>query len=209
VKGILRDNCKLASEKIHPGMTSIKRIPLMVLLFLGLHQTSTGQAFYAKTIKVDAKTYATIKDFVNDLQTQLAKATGQEFIIDTKDSSVTSGIQIMKLDPSNAKNYDPRLAHSDAEPVQIESDGTNYLRIKAFSKGGLINGIYTYLDTLGFRWYHPGDEWAYIPHLQDIRLKCNQIFIPDFVQRYFFGTWSYPRNRVIDKDRTVMGAWVL
>ncbi len=170
-------------------------------------QPAFGQAYYGKVIKADAKTFELVKDAIWDLQFQLAKATGKDFAIDTHDSIKGASIQIIKLDPITNLNYDKRLNPDNDEDVLIQSDGEHNLIIAAYAAQGLIDGIYTYLDTLGFRWYHPGDKWACIPHLKDIRLKCDNVYRPDFILRSFFGTWGFPRNRVIDKNYSVEHDW--
>ncbi|HWB64716.1 MAG TPA: DUF4838 domain-containing protein, partial [Chitinophagales bacterium] len=85
--------------------------------------------------------------------------------------------------------------------------GNHYLVIGAFSKQGLINGIYSYLDTLGFRWYQPGDAWTYTPRLKDCRLKLDEVLKPDFALRSFFGTYGTPRNPVVDPTKEVDKQW--
>lgn len=184
------------------------RVFIVVAVTALLHQQcSHAQAFYGSVIKLDAGTYNLVKEEVNDLQLQLHDATGQNFTIDIKDTSTANGIQIRKLDLSSAAKNDQRIDTANDDAVLIKSDGQHYLTISAYTKQGLVNGIYTYLDTLGFKWYHPGDAWAYIPHLKDVRIKCNHVFIPDFALRTFFGTWGTPRNGEVDKKGIVNKAW--
>ena len=184
---------------------------LLLFLFMGcMHQQRTfSQTLYGGVIKVDAKTYNLIKDAIGDMQYQLAKATGNDFKIETTDTSNGSGIRLIKLDAAVNVQYDKRLDASNDDAVLIESDGEHTIRIIAYTRQGLINGIYTYLDTLGFRWYQPGEEWAYAPKLKGVGVKCNAVFAPDFSLRTFFGTWGTPRNRVVDKTGEVDRAWNL
>ena len=184
---------------------------LFLFLLMGcMHQQqSFAQSFYGNVIKTDASTFDLVKDALWDFQFQLSKATGKDFKIDSKDSTHIPGIQIIKLDAAKNPSYDKRLDPNNDDAVLIQSDGEHSLKIIAYTRQGLINGIYTYLDTLGFRWYHPGDKWAIIPKLKDIRLKCDNVYKPDFILRSFFGTWGTPRNKVVDKNFTVDKEWNL
>jgi len=182
---------------------------LVVFLLTGCmnQQQSFSQSTYGNVIKVDAGTYGLIKDAVLDFQYQLSKATGKDFTIDNKDTTRTTGIQLIKLNPNTNRNFDKRLDPDNDDAVLIQSEGGQSLKIIAYSKQGLINGIYTYLDTLGFRWYHPGDKWAIVPALKYVSIKIDKVYKPDFALRSFFGTWGTPRNRPIDKNFSLDRDW--
>ena len=182
---------------------------MFLFLLMGcMHQQQTfSQTSYGNVIKVDAQTFGLVKDAVTDFQYQLSKAMGTDFKIDNKDTSAENGIRLIKLDAAKNGGFDKRLDPTNDDAVLIESDGEHSLRIVAYTQQGLINGIYTYLDTLGFRWYHPGDEWAIVPRFKGIGLKCNTVYKPDFTLRTFFGTWGTPRNWVVDKNYRVDKEW--
>ncbi len=167
-----------------------------------------AQTSYGNVIITHPKTYKLIKDAANDLQQQLSKATNQNFILNTKDSNSTTGIILVKLDAITDKNFDKRLDPLNADNVLLQSDGKTFLKIISFTRQGLIDGIYSYLDTLGFRWYHPGDLWTKVPQLTDVRIKLDNVFAPDFALRTFFGTFGTPRNATIDKKGIVDYAWI-
>jgi hypothetical protein len=186
---------------------NLKYVVVFLLMGCMPQKQALGQALYGQVIIADPASFALAKDGIWDFQYQLSLATGADFNINTKDSVHTSGIQIIKLDPLLNANYDKRLDPDNEDAVLIQSDGEHNLKIIAYSRQGLINGIYTYLDTLGFRWFHPGDKWAQIPRLKDIRLKCDAVFKPDFTLRTFFGTYGTPRNRVVDPKFTIDRDW--
>ncbi len=148
--------------------------------------TANSQQFYGGVIKTDAKSYSYFKNVIDDLKQQLSAGTGSSFIVDSKDSSWQTGIQIVYLDYASDSAYDKRLNIENDDAALITSDGVHYLRIAAFTRQGISNGIYTYLDTLGFKWYHPGNTWCYVPHLKDIRIKLDEVLKPDFALWYFF-----------------------
>ena len=186
---------------------SLRYVFIFFVMVSLTHQPAQAQPLYGEVIKANTATFELVKNEIWDLQYQIALATGKDFKIDNKDSLPVLGIQIIKLDSASKLDPKKRLDPNNEDEVWILSDGEHRLKIMAYSRQGLVNGIYTYLDTLGFRWYHPGDKWAYVPKLKDIRIKCDVVFNPSFSLRSFFGTWGFPRNRVIDKDFTVEHDW--
>lgn len=146
-----------------------------------------------------------MKSAVRDLQTQLKKVTGEVFKDEATENFTNEGIQIIL---SKGKNADTHLNLSD-DAFRLFSDGKNFLKIIANTPHGLSNGIYTYLDTLGFRWLAPGEEWEKIPQLKSISIQLNKIVKPDFLLRAFSGTYGTPRNGIIDKTKSNEKAWQL
>ncbi len=173
-------------------------------LLWGIISTTLAQGIYSGTIYTDAATYKGIKPSLLDLQQSLFKATGNAFQIVQTDSFPATGICIRHLRDQDVPRF-PTLYHTDA--AKLVSDGKNKMEISAFTWQGLTNGIYTYLDELGFRWYQPGDEHAYIPALKNIGWKGDRVFAPEFVLRTFFGTFGTPRNPFIDKQKLVDKSW--
>lgn len=171
---------------------------LFVLLVAVISTSANGSDnFYGKTIYVEAGTQQLLKGVAEDLQQQLSKATGTVFTLSNNKSA--QGIILSISSNSEAGNL--------PEACTIQSDGSTYLKISGASKQGLINGIYTYLHQLGFRWYQPGDAWTLVPTLKDITIKANELVQPDFELRSFFATFGTPRNPIIDKGNVVDKAW--
>ncbi|MBL0311099.1 MAG: DUF4838 domain-containing protein [Bacteroidetes bacterium] len=162
-----------------------------------------------KKIVVNEGAYNMVKDATEDLRAHLSEACGVNFTIEKQDSSITTGIFLNLLYPRKDSAYLKRLDIDNQDVFLLEGDGKRFVKISAFSKQGLVNGIYTYLDRLGFRWYYPGELWKYVPKLMDVGISIDTIEKPDFVLRAFFGTFGTPRNRVIDKNAIVDREWNL
>lgn len=173
-------------------------------LVAGVH----AQTAYNHTIAVSPTTYKAIQPAVVDLQTHLSKALNQLFKVLKTDSVPAVGIVLVKVPLADSLKYEG-LNFSNSESFLLLSDGKTQLQIIAFTKQGLMHGIYTYLDKLGFKWYKPGDEYATIPALKDIRLKLNEVQAPGMGVRSFFGTFGTPRNSVLDKGKQVDKNWAL
>lgn len=144
---------------------------------------------------------------IYDLQYYLKKGTGHDFKFMVSDSLPSIGVQIIRLYPVKDVGYDKRLPANDLDAFLIESDGKHSLKIIAYFDRGLANGIYAYLEKLGFRWFHPGEEWTYVPTLKNICMVINQKITPDFSMRAFFGSYGTPRNYYADPTKIVDKAW--
>jgi hypothetical protein len=185
------------------------RIKTLLLIILACtFYVLPAQTYYGNIIYINPKQYRSVKPAVDDLKSYLTLAIGKDFVLDTKDTTATGGIKVVLLSKQQADN-NMRLDKNNDDMALLKSDGKSGLVISAYTKQGLANGIYTYLDTLGFRWYHPGDEWTHVPKLNDIRLKLDKVFIPDMQVRTFFGTYGTPRNVVVDPKKEIEAKWNL
>ena len=178
----------------------------VILLFFSIRFSYAVES-YGNRIFVSATYSQGINAVVNDFQQQLEKSVGQKFSVISGQSE--RGIVLIKLDEKVVKDYESRLNSHTGESFLIQSDGQTFLKIVSYSNQGLINGIYTYLHKLGFRWYLPGDEGSYIPASKDISIQCDEVVEPAFELRNFFGTFGTPRNNLIDKEKKIDREWKL
>ncbi|MFN8322387.1 MAG: DUF4838 domain-containing protein [Chitinophagales bacterium] len=162
---------------------------------------------YGNRIFVSATNPQDFNAVINDFQQQLEKSVGQKFSLIPAQGD--RGIILIKLDEKPIKEYEARMNNHTGESFLIQSDGQTSLKIVSYSNQGLINGIYTYLHKLGFRWYQPGDEGSYIPALKDVSIQCDEVVEPAFELRNFFGTFGTPRNNLIDKEKKIDREWKL
>src|SRR5271165_4749275 len=115
-----------------------------------------GEENYSYIIVANKAANAVAPNAIYDLQYHLKKATGRDFKLINSDSAYTIGIRLVKLHPLKDTTFDKRLVRNNPDAFLIRSDGNNSLMIASYTSRGLANGIYTYLDRLGFRWFHPG-----------------------------------------------------
>lgn len=182
------------------------RVAFCVFIFSVITCLARAQANYSYTIYVSPGTYAKTKSAVDDLQHYLGQSAGKNFTILKKDDS-GNGIQLVLFPPDTTAKEAERIREKGFDAALLKSDGKGQLFIGAITKAGLINGIYTYLDRLGCRWYLPGDIWAIIPTLKDVGMKADEVVSPDFELRTFSGTYGTPRNAVIDKGKNAENEW--
>lgn len=179
---------------------------MLIVLFI-VSQYSPAQTFYNQKIVADVTMQKNLAEEIADLQMQLKTATGKSFSLAS--TFADEGIQLIKINFHNDKIYSSRLDSTNADEFILQSDGVHSFKIISYFETGISNGIYTLLDTLGFRFYAPGNEYTYVPTLNSIGMAVDVVYKPDMKLRTFFGTFGTPRNPVIDKDRDVDAAWKL
>ena len=149
-------------------------------------------------IKYDGKLISTFNDSTNDFVYQLKKILKKKLtnnftiILTNQDTFVNKRIQ-NKLKNSHQSFY-------------ILTDQNSILIYSRYSEG-LRNGMYWYLNKLGFRWYFPGDLWEKVPNKTNKLIAFDRIVQPDFNNRSFFGSGGFPVNHPADPDNKVKKEW--
>ncbi len=72
---------------------------------------------------------------------------------------------------------------------------------------GLRNGVYYYLNLLGFRFYLPGDIWTHIPNLRTPFLEIDTTIYPPFANRAMFPTGGFRKNLAVDPNNLFQKDW--
>ena len=113
-----------------------------------------------------------------DLANLLQQATGQSFAAIPYAAGIDKGIFLL-LDSSSA--------YKSNESGLFETDGKNFIRIKAKYTTGISYAVYSWLQELGFHFYLPGDEWTIIPSIKTIfnKKNINKEYKPYFRLRMF------------------------
>lgn len=92
------------------------------------------------------------------------------------------------------------------EGFTLKGDGKN-LNISASHFNGLRNGVYYYLNLLGFRFYLPGEIWTHIPEINSPFLKIDTAIYPSFANRAMFPTGGFRKNLAVDPDDRFQQDW--
>ena len=99
------------------------------------------------------------KSLAEDLAALLQQSTKQSFIVMPYKPGITKGIFLL---------LDSSTTYSSNETGIVESDGKNFIRIKAKYTTGISYAMYSWLEKLGFHFYLPGDEWTTIPSISSV-----------------------------------------
>jgi hypothetical protein len=81
------------------------------------------------------------------------------------------------------------------------------LVISAKHINGLSNGVYYYLNMLGFRFYLPGEIWTHIPKLKTVFLPVKKTVYPAFANRALFPTGGIRANLALDPNNLYQRDW--
>ena len=168
-------------------MAARKRLLIFLFLFLGvqaLYCQETGIAVYYTELKMPAAVqpnYYSLFDtklLAEDLAQLLHAATGKTFSTMPAKAAASKGIILL---------IDSTLRLEGYETGIVKNNGKDQIIISAKYVTGLSYAMYSWLESLGFRFYLPGDEWMTIPSLRSVfREKINgRIYKPAFKMRMF------------------------
>ena len=92
------------------------------------------------------------------------------------------------------------------QPFYIKVDKKQILIYGAYSEG-IRNGMYWYLQSLGFRWYFPGELWRKIPTDIENLKPIDKLVVPSFSDRSFSGGGGFPNKHPGDPNNIVRTEW--
>lgn len=170
--------------------------------------TATAQpALYNGVILADTIPDESYKQALADLQVYLSQISGSRFDLSFSNKPSSSGI-IIRLNKGILLSaaLQKSLEKAPSEAVALDGNAQRLL-IVARTKAGLVNGIYTYLDKLGVKWYLPGDAWVKVSPKKDVRLFINQLSVPSFRLRDFFGTGGIVQQSKLDPSHNAQKSW--
>lgn len=186
------------ATKTKPGSVFYLTYPLLLLcgLFVSLKAAAlpaTAPTPYNATIyvPVNQSGLSNVMVAAADMAHWLTVATGDSFKVVTSDHPSTNGIQLQWLADANlpaSYNTQKNQMMEDGQSFGIIASGTHSALIIGTGENSFINGIYTFMHELGFRWYMPGDAWAKVPPINKTKLKIKKLYRPSFQNRTYFGT---------------------
>jgi len=177
------------------------------VLFWSLELIGQGSvSFYSNKIFIEESSSLKIREIADELAYWLNRATGVNFSVITQKSE--NGIFILQKDsqilPDSIKDA---LKGMRKEAFAIYSDGNQRLFISGNSPAGIQYGVYRYLETLGYRWFFPGENWTVVPELKRIDVRLNLVEQPAFLQRDFFGTGGFGGRLPLDPEMKLQKKW--
>lgn len=178
------------------------RLWRLVLLIAVQYPLHLHAQYYNQTIYAPSSKSKALNESVNDMAFWLGKATGKPFRIEPNKAAGNSGIQLQQLDESDLPKDVKNKINEDGQAFYLAIQGTRSVRIIGTGDNSFINGIYTFLQELGFRWYMPGDNWTIIPQLKQQNLSIKKVYRPDFQNRYYFGTGGLAPIAGLDPQNT-------
>jgi hypothetical protein len=162
-------------------------------------------AYGAVIHSVDAASPA-LRAAVSDAADVLGRVTGVPFAV--TEETASKGIILMRSTSSEAAESDvSRLKGRGPEAFVIRSAETTRLTITANADAGLVNGLYSYLQRIGCRWFFPNDAWTVLPKRRDVTLQVDALVAPAFRMRLFSGTGGFGGATPVDPERRMSVRW--
>jgi len=179
-----------------------KRLFSFTLLSLFFLQGATqllSQQLYNSVIYTVQRKDADIESAVSDLAACLNKAGAGKFRTLTGNGmGREDGIWLRELNADQIDDPFLRPLRNDGQSFHILAS-KNRVIITGTGSNSIVNGIYTFLKELGFRWYMPGDVWTVVPSSKSIRqIKMDKVFTPSFRNRSYFAAGT--TNAIPDID---------
>jgi hypothetical protein len=171
-------------------------LQLAIQTCLGTNAQNYSGVIYLPTRPVSKD----VSESASDMASWLKQATGKTFDIKVKGTESGEGIFLQFVDdPGQKLPADViKKISADGQSFYLNIDGTRSATIIGTGDASFINGIYTFLHELGFRWYMPGDAWVVVPKLSNNSIKIAKAYTPDFQNRRYFGTGGI--NPIADLD---------
>ncbi|MCR6722490.1 MAG: hypothetical protein NVV59_19855 [Chitinophagaceae bacterium] len=174
----------------------------IVLPWWGCKGSGTVQARQSQRfIYVPVKTEKEVLESVRDMAYWLEKADGSKYEIREADVPPDNGIRLVDFNKVNLSTAQRVDMETNGQSFHLLVNGPGQVRIAGSGKNSFINGIYTYLHELGFRWYAPGELWTKTGN-PGANITINKLYKPDFQDRFYFGSGGHAAIPAIDPDGT-------
>lgn len=156
----------------------------LIIIFVSI----AGAQNYDYKIVLPSSSDIETSESAADMAYWLQQATKKSFDILKSNDFKSNGIQLQLVERSDLPTAVKKQLLQDGQSFYLEIDSYKRARIVGSGKNSLLNGIYTFLHELGFRWYMPGDAWEIVPKLDKKNIKISRLYTPSFQNRSYFGT---------------------
>jgi hypothetical protein len=172
-------------------------IIIMFILFSFLGHSQTG---FQYKIYIPDSLDKTVMEAVNDMSSSLEMITGRKYKIILTSNRNVEGITFQRLAESGLQSSIKKQVSKDGQSFYLSVKGQTSALIIGTGKNSFLNGIYTFLNELGFRWYMPGEAWTIVPKRLKPEIRIEKVYTPDFQNRVYAGTGGV--NGIIGLDPT-------
>src|SRR4029079_15529395 len=139
-----------------------------------------------------------LKPFTRELGHFLEQATKRSVSYSDHNSSGDGNINlVLKAGSQNSLKKEGFIIKGNGKSLEISANHFN----------GLRNGIYYYLNSLGFRFYLPGEVWTHLPEISSPFLKIDTTIYPSFANRAIFPTGGFRKNLAVDPNDRFQKDW--
>lgn len=145
----------------------------------------------AASIHVDADAPAGVHTTAAELAAYFKQASGEEFTV-TTNAFGSAGVYLGVADLDSPGKSSAKLPELGPEGIHIRAT-TNSLVIVGNTELAVSEGVYLYLQHLGFRWFFPHEAWHVAPRTKNLFVDFEMLTRPDYEYRriwYAYGSKS-------------------
>lgn len=195
---------------IKSSNTTAGRMLLSILLSILCTGKLYAQKHFGEYIYFSSKAGKETEEAVKDLAYWLERAGHSKMSVRNDRTGKKEGIIVQLYDDPIAEvsNRIRNSIRQDGQSFHLEVKSSGDVVITGSGSKSLVNGIYTFLHELGFRWYMPGEIWTIIPSLKKIP-EIDKVYTPSFLNRIYFGSGGITPIPGIDPDDTFSKDYIL
>lgn len=166
--------------------------PLLVILL-------TSVLLQGKLCFAQNKAKDELSKLIQTLRQELSRAGVDAVEVSANGAIGKAGFQLDLL--TSSQSVPARLNSEPHDGFYIKATD-NSVYIASRSIDGLQNGVFWYLNYLGFRYYFPNDAWHIIPQLSTVFKNVEKVVMPSFLHRRIW--YAYGSNsKKADNDYTL------
>ena len=185
-------------------ISSLRRLGAYWVISLLLGYGAIAQQPYEQQITIPANLDKEVLESVRDMASWLDKATGSNFAVRETGQPGTTGIVLQWAEQANLSSGNREKLNRDGQTFHLEIDGDRKAVITGTGTNSFINGIYTFLQELGFHWYMPGDTWVILPKSISRSISLKKTYTPDFENRDYDGSGGLRPIPEVDPDNSFL-----
>ncbi len=140
-----------------------------------------------KPIYVPTKSDKLVMESVRDMAYWLQKAGAGSYQVIETDRPPQSGIRLVSVDDVSIEDSQKKTIKSNGQSFHLKVNRLDDVQIAGTGMNSFINGIYSFMHELGFRWYMPGDLWTRLGDIKKVP-SINKVYNPSFRDRQYAGS---------------------
>lgn len=171
----------------------------LLIVVLSLLLLSTGVVRAQETVRVYFETSASPEEKTSAREViRILNDFYGRVIADSINRFNGKGIYFTTRDRDKFRQYPSKLSSYGDEGFYIKSTNA-YAYVCANTAEGLRQGMYRYLQQLGFRYYFPNPAWHIKPTSKKIYQSFELLTRPDFAYRKITPGWGYGSDRLAEQ----------
>lgn len=173
----------------------------VLLLLSGMACIGATKLQAQRVIYIPEKPDKLLLESAKDMAHWLQKAGAGIFQVIETDQPPQKGIRLVPIQQVSITESQRRIVLSNGQSFHLRVNGLNDVIIAGTGLNSFVNGIYSFLHELGFRWYMPGDLWTKLGNIRNVP-SIDKVYNPSFRDRHYGGSGGAAIIPGIDEKNT-------